>query len=337
MNRALGGRERDRKERTRRRGEQGAWMRPRSRRLEQEDAVRSSPSGWLAVLAMRLLARLPLAAAHAVGSIGGSLLARLPTPQRHVTRVNLAIAFPELSRHEREAHLRASLAHLGRSITELGALWTWDRARLLDLVRSVEGEEHLRSSLALGRGVILATPHLGSWEVLNAWVSCHHPFLVLYRRPRRVEVDRFALAGRSRFGARLLPAGRRAVGELLRELEAGGFLGMLPDQDSGDGAGVFVPFFGELANTGVLLPRLLARTGAALILGSAERLAGGRGFHVRLTPASAATRSTDVAIAAAALNADIERMIRARPEQYLWSYRRYRIRPPGSEDPYKSG
>jgi KDO2-lipid IV(A) lauroyltransferase len=112
-------------------------------------------------------------------------------------------------------------------------------------------------------------------------------------------------------------------------------VGMLPDQDSGEGAGVFVPFFGELANTGVLLPRLLARTGAALIFGSAERLPGGRGFHLRFAPASAATHSSDLATAAAALNEDIERMIRARPEQYLWSYRRYRIRPPGSDDPYK--
>jgi KDO2-lipid IV(A) lauroyltransferase len=333
-------RETDRKERTKRaRGEgrePGAWLRPRSRVLEPAAPGRASVGGLAAVLALRVLACLPLRLAHWLGMSGGRLLALLPTGARKVTRINLRIAFPEKTPAERARLARASLAHMGRAMAELGAVWTWERERILGLVRSIEGEETLRAALAEGRGVVAISPHLGSWELAALYLTMHHPFVALYRPPRRSELERFAQRGRSRFGGQLLPASARAVRELLRELAAGGLVGAMPDQDSGDGAGIFVPFFGELANTGVLVPRLLERTGARLIFVYAEREARGAGFHLRYVAASDAAHSTDLATAAAALNRDIERLVRSMPEQYLWSYRRYRIRPPGMQDPYKT-
>ncbi len=334
-------RETDRKERTRRGQREsrapGAWLRPRSRALDRTPAGRRSLEGRATVLALRLLARLPLGVAHRVGAALGRVLAWLPCSQRSVTRINLALCFPDASPADRSRLERASLSHLGRMMAELGALWTWDRERILALVRSVEGEEVIRTSLDRGRGAVIVSPHLGSWEMTTAYASIRHPGLGVYRPPRQGDLDRFVCAGRSRFGGRMLPAGARAVRELLRELEAGGLVGLMPDQDSGDGAGIFVPFFGELANTGVLVPRLVARTGARLILAFAERCARGEGFHLRFAPASEAAHSSDLVVAAGALNQDIERLVRRVPDQYLWSYRRFRIRPPGMEDPYKRG
>jgi lauroyl/myristoyl acyltransferase len=83
----------------------------------------------------------------------------------------------------------------------------------------------------------------------------------------------------------------------------------------------------------MLLPRLAAHTDALVVVTYAERLRDGR-FHMRFVPASAGIGDSDVERAAAVLNADVERAVRATPEQYLWSYKRFRIRPPGFPDPY---
>jgi KDO2-lipid IV(A) lauroyltransferase len=110
----------------------------------------------------------------------------------------------------------------------------------------------------------------------------------------------------------------------------------MPDQDPRRGAGVFVPFFGVPANTSTLVSRLAARSGAAVMLAFAERLPGGAGFRLHFRAASEAVRDTDLVRSASALNLDIERLVRERPEQYLWSYKRFSVRPPGEANPYRT-
>ena len=66
----------------------------------------------------------------------------------------------------------------------------------------------------------------------------------------------------------------------------------------------------------------------------AERLPGG-GFRINFTPASDEVADPNVEVAAAAMNRDVERHVRALPEQYLWSYKRFRIHPPGGDNPYR--
>jgi KDO2-lipid IV(A) lauroyltransferase len=202
-------------------------------------------------------------------------------------------------------------------------------------VRRVHGEEHVERAMAAGRGVVLAVPHLACWEILGYHCSLRWPMTSLYRAPRMKELETFTRDARGRFGAHLVPAGLGATRALLRALRAGQIVAMLPDQDAGEGAGVFVPFFGIEVNTMTLVSGLAARTGAPVVLGHSVRLDRGRGFDLHFVPASPAVRDRDPLVAAAALNADIERLVRERPEQYLWSYKRFRFLPPGRPDPYR--
>jgi KDO2-lipid IV(A) lauroyltransferase len=90
------------------------------------------------------------------------------------------------------------------------------------------------------------------------------------------------------------------------------------------------PFFNLPANTMTLLPRLAAKTGAAVIFCYAERLSKNRGFHLHFLPGSAQIGHADPLTGATALNAGIETCVRRLPEQYQWSYKRFKIRPPGT-------
>ena len=291
--------------------------------------------GRVAVRAVEFLGSMPLPTARRLGAFVGAAAAVLPGRSSRTARVNLDIAFPELDPRVRRALRLRSLVQSGRTFAEVGAWWTWDLARIEREVVEVAGECHLRDPLAAGRGAILAAPHLGSWELLGMWASARWPMTTLYREPRVREIDRFFRESRGRVGATLVPAGLHAARTLIRALRRGELVGILPDQDTGVGAGVFVPYFGKLANTMTLIHGLARASAAVVVLGWAERLPDDRGHVLHFVPASQEVYDPDPAVSAAALNRDVERLVRSCPEQYLWTYRRWRVRPPGERDPYR--
>ncbi|RMG29916.1 MAG: lipid A biosynthesis acyltransferase [Gammaproteobacteria bacterium] len=304
----------------------GAWPPWRGRRRSGVAERRAR----LALALVRACARLPLPLAHALGAALGWLLARVPNRTRRVAAINLARCFPELSPAARRRLLRRSLVEAGKTLTEVGALWTWPREALAPLVREIRGREAVDAALAAGRGVILATPHLGSWEMAGHVCGMEWGITSLYRPPRLQGVEAFMKAGREHLGARLVRTDRRGVRILYERLRAGGVVGILPDQEPGPEGGVFAPFFGHPAWTMVLLPRLARRTGAAVFVGYCERLPRARGYRLHIHPVDAAAiRDADPGTAAAALNRAVEACVRACPEQYQWGYRRFRTRPPG--------
>lgn len=289
--------------------------------------------GRLAGLALRTLALLPLPLLRLLGAKVGLLASWLPVRERRVTEVNLRIAFPDLDPRARRRLARRSMMQTGRTFAELSAIWSWSSERLHRHVLEVRGEEAVAEAVESGRGVIMALPHLGAWELLGIYCPARWPFTGLYRAPRMRELERFIRAARERHGARLVPAGQGAVRSLYRAVGRGEIVAILPDQDAGEGAGIFVPFFGETANTMVLLPRLAARTRALVVFAWVERVRGG--FRVHFVPASEAIYDRDLKRSAESMNRDVERLVRGCPDQYLWSYKRFRIRPPGTSDPYR--
>ena len=281
-------------------------------------------------LFLRFCALLPLRGAHALGAGLGRLLAVLPNRSRTVTARNLALCFPELPPQERRRLAARSLQEMGKTATETGTLWCRDAGRVLALVRAVSGKEAVDQALSAGKGGIILTPHLGNWEMVGLYCSAHYPLTSLYRPPRMQGLEEFMRAARERAGARLVPTNAAGVRYLYRALAGGEFIGMLPDQEPGQGNGAFAPFFGIPAYTMSLLARLAQRTGAPVFFAYAERLARGAGFHLHFAPAPQGFGQGDVEEITAAMNAGVESCIRRIPEQYQWSYKRFRTRPEGA-------
>ena len=144
------------------------------------------------------------------------------------------------------------------------------------------------------------------------------PMTVMYGQPRMAWLEPIMIAGRSRWQATVAPANLRGVRMFYRTLQHGGAVGLLPDQAPRDGEGVWADFFGRPAYTMTLVGRLQRATGAAVIMAFAERLARGRGYHLHFEEVPTARFDEG------ALNRAIEAQVRRRPEQYLWSYFRYK-------------
>lgn len=285
-------------------------------------------------VSLRVLARLPLRAIHALGAAIGLSLYVLPTESRRIARRNIELCFPQLDLRQRRALLRSSLLETGKGLLEASALWLWTADRTVGLVREVEGQAELDNAFAEGRGVVVLGPHLGCWELTGLYCSHHYPMVSLYRPFRIPRVDALMRAARERAGARLLPVDRAAVLGVRRALQRAELVGILPDQDPAQRAGVFTPFFGVEAHTMTLASRLVRQSGAAAVFAFAERLPGGSGFRLHFQRAPGALADPDPARAARALNQGIERCIAISPAQYLWVYRRFKTRPAGEASLY---
>jgi lauroyl/myristoyl acyltransferase len=126
---------------------------------------------------------------------------------------------------------------------------------------------HLTDGIASDRGVILALPHLGNWDLAGAWVTTklETPFTTVAERLKPESLyDRF-VAYREGLGMEVLPhSGGTAFGTLARRLRDGGLVCLVSDRDL-SASGVEVEFFGE-ATRMPAGPALLAQQTGALLL-----------------------------------------------------------------------
>lgn len=299
-----------------------------------------------------LVARLPWRWLYRLGELMAVVVLRPASRESRVTACNLRIAYPQMHPVQRAQLQQAVLRTTARQLMETLRLWTRPHAGNLALIREHHGTAHLDAAVAGGRGVIIAAPHYGNWELLNQWLAARTPLAILYAPPEspvgeaflnRVRADDSHADGGSADDQppRVTQVRAEAAGvrQLFRRLGAGGVLGILPDQQPKQGDGEFAPFFGTQALTMTLLGRLAARSGATVLMAYCERIdshADGPGFALHLEPAPAGVADADPRVAVAALNAAVERIARRDPAQYQWTYKRYSLRPPGSgeDNPY---
>ncbi len=285
-------------------------------------------------LLLNLSARLPLRLNHRFGNWLGKLLMLSDNEQRRSAQINLARCFPELDTEQQQQLLQDTLTETGKLFFESGRLWLGSKSSFSELTQEVHGEEHLHTGLAKGKGVILAIPHLGNWEVIGLYCSSHYPMTSLYRPPRVEGIDTLIRESRERFGAKLVPTNAKGVRALYQALANNELVAILPDQDPRESGGIFAPFFGIQANTMTLLSRLVSKSQATVLCTYAERLPDSRGFAIRFEPAPQELHDKDVNTSVAALNQMVEKSIRRIPAQYQWGYKRFRTRPEGEKDFY---
>ena len=244
--------------------------------------------------------------------------------ERRVTRDNLARAYPMLDHEQRARLARISLRHSIVTALELGFAWQGKASAVNASIKHIEGLSLLEEAQALKKGVIVLAPHFGNWEVLNFWLSSHMPFTAMYEPPRIQRLDDIIRAGRERMGAHLVPTTARGVSALLKALKRGEAVGILPDQVPDDAGGVMAPFYGYPAYTATLLPKLVSRTGAQVIVSVARRLPRGEGYTLHFMHADERVYADDDATAAHGVNASVENVIALDPAQYQWEYKRYK-------------
>jgi len=276
------------------------------------------------LLLCRLVAALPLAAVHSLGALIARIAFVVAGGERRRLDENLRRAG-----YGDPALRRSVIEESGKTLLELPWIWLRPQEEIVKLVRDVVNPEVFLQAKERGKGIIFLTPHLGCFEVSAQFASLHSPITVMFRPPRQRILEPLLRAGRARGNIRIATADRKGVFALLRALRNGETVGILPDQVPSRGEGEWAAFFGRPAYTMALATRLRDATGATVILAFCERLprAAGYRIHLRSMPDPEPGES-----AARHLNRALEDLIREKPEQYLWSYNRYKV-PPGVASP----
>lgn len=277
---------------------------------------------------------MPLRLNHAMGAIIGWCLYHYPSQARAISAKNIALCFPDLSPSEQDKLTRQSLQEGGKTLTEMAYFWMQPAEKSLGLIKRISGQEYLDLALTARCGAFISAPHLGCWELVGIYCASRSPMTTLYRPPKLASLDKLVRDGRQRAGAKVVPTSARGVRALLEAIKSGELVGILPDQDPGEGNGVFVPFFGLATNTMTLLSRLASKSGAPVIFAYAERLPHAQGYHLHFVPAAVAINDPDPMISASQVNLTLEQCVRALPTQYQWSYKRFKTRPSGDADMY---
>lgn len=280
----------------------------------------------------RILGHLPLSLMQRLGALLGWLvwLSSSPYRRRFESQAQAAGFTAE--------QYRPAVAAIGMMVTELPWLWLRPNSQgVLHLVRW-DGEALFEAALDAGKGVILALPHIGCWEMIGQSLAERYgptrgPLVALYRPARKAWLAPLVASSRDRPGLKAVPTSVSGVRSLIRVLRGGGYTAILPDQVPPLGQGVWAPFLGRPAYTMTLLSRLAQQSGARVLLCWCERLPIGQGYvmHFELLDApELQDTSASAEAAATAVNAGMERLIRRAPGQYLWSYARYK-QPAGEE------
>jgi KDO2-lipid IV(A) lauroyltransferase len=277
----------------------------------------------------------------------------LPTAQRIAARVaralfdrggkrvdyvltNLRIAFPDLSDAERARIGRESYVNLALNLIDVARGRDWTPADVRARV-DAEGLEIAAAVLGAGKGAVALTGHIGSFETLVRAVPAFGIPVTVIGRPlgNRLLRDEM-IRQRTSTGAELLMH-RNVLPKMLRAVKQGRVVAVLNDQYARRSRGVFVPFLGVRASTSLGLAILALRSGAPIV--PAYSIRTGPDHHrmvIRppLETPDTGDRRKDAELLTARCNEVLGEIIRAHPEQWMWSHRRFRHSPDLPGDPY---
>ncbi|AQT95633.1 lipid A biosynthesis lauroyl acyltransferase [Pseudomonas azotoformans] len=289
---------------------------------------------WLGLGLLWLVTQLPYRALLAIGRLLGAGMYRVAGERRRIAARNLELCFPEKSAKERKHLLKENFASTGIAFFEMAMSWWWSRQRLARLAH-VEGLEHLKQAQLDGKGVILMALHFTTLEIGAALLGQKHTIDGMYREHGNPLFDYIQRRGRERHNLDSLAVEREDVRGMLKLLRAGRAIWYAPDQDYGAKQSIFVPLFGIQAAT-VTATSKFARLGKALVVPfTQERLADGSGYRLVIHPPLTGFPGESDEVDCLRINQWVEASVRECPEQYLWTHRRFKSRPPGEAKLYE--
>ncbi len=261
----------------------------------------------------RVLRAFPAGLRHAAAAPGGTAWFWLSRAQRNAALDNYAAALGRERSDPQVARVaRSAFQNYGRMLMDFLLLGSLTPQELMARM-SVDGLEHLDAGLARGKGVIMATPHMGSWDMAGSYAGAlgYRISAVAERFPG--SLNEAVVATRQRFGLNVIMLGRSAVRGITEALQANGGVALLCDLEQGPG--LTVSFFGRRATVPGGPAAFALKTGASLVPACQYASAPGR-YHVHLDPPLAVREGdTKESLMQAVINR-FEDFIKERPDQW---------------------
>jgi KDO2-lipid IV(A) lauroyltransferase len=285
-------------------------------------------------LVLALLRALPYSIASVLLDQLAHLIFRIDAKHRRIARINLCIAFPELSDRDHDRIARKSFQNLARNLLELSRYHRLTADNIASRVAydPDSGLNNYEAARAKSNGILYLTGHFSAWELLPTAHALHgYPLSFVTRPLDNPYLEKYLRSFRETAGNKVI-AKKNSARQVLSVLKVGGGVGILMDQNTGLNEGTFADFFGMPAGTTTSVALLALRTEATVLPGYLTPRLHGR-YAIKFLPPVELIRSgnlnSDIQANTELFNKILERIVREQPETWLWGHKRWKLQPPG--------
>lgn len=276
--------------------------------------------------------RLPVGFVYALMHTLTLLVYRLDAKRRLLTQKNLALAFPQITKEEREKLAKEVYNELSKTIAEILLMFVGR----FDIDEAVVNKEEIIARLQEAtqespRGIVAMTAHFSNWELLAHFLAKHGlPMLVVGREGNNKLIeDRITQPFRKRYGNDTTTK-KKAILSMVKRLKSGGNVGILIDQKAGGPNALKVDFFGKPAQTITSIAMLKQKFDPKVIPFFAARVGEGKYKIIMQEPIEYCAEEEEddakkIEKMTAKYNEVMESVIRAYPSQWFWMHNRWRI------------
>ena len=273
-----------------------------------------------------LLSRLPFSFSSWFAKRVGDIFYFCAFKRRKIALGNLQRVYANtLSTAQKRTITRKSFENTALSILELFLIKKIKKNAAQHFV--IRGQENLEVALSHGKGVILVTSHLGSWECLEfLFYLTHIPCLVIVKNIKNEYLDKKIDDLRRETTVTPIPK-KNAIRGALAELHKNHVVAVLIDQWGGKD-GLWINFFGSPTSTTSLPARLAKKTGCLLVPAYCLRKGAGQ-YEIQVfpqVPLPHDEKDWETSVTKR-LNEMLELHIRQYPEQWSWAHRRWKAKP----------
>jgi len=261
----------------------------------------------------------------------GSIAFLLLPGWRRTALENLDIAYGDrLSRREKRRIAVQSFQHFISVTLELLHLPRLTKRSDFWKCVGIDGFEHARKALDMKKGVIFVTGHTGNWE-LSGFVSSilGIPFFPVARPIENApRINEYLMDLRRRSGMKIVMK-RGALRTMVRALKDGAALAFIMDQNAGR-HGVLVDFFDRQVSAHPSAAGMALKFGVPVVAAYSYRVGAGFNYRIHIEPIVEMVRTgdadRDLQENTQRIISILEGFVRAHPEQWLWSHRRWRLK-----------
>lgn len=250
-----------------------------------------------------------------------------------IARRNVEIAFPDKPLAEREQIIHRSIREFARLIVDAARLPLLDDAWIRDQIEFPNRELFERLHREGKTGCIIATGHLGSFELLaHSAAIMGFPLSFIVRDFTIPKLDKWWRSIREAKGNTVISR-RGAYRQMVRDLKSGRDVGILFDQNVTRNRAVFVDFFGRPAATTRALGLAAASVQCPVVVSCVQYLGRDRyricceEIETHDLYTGAISRDDVVRTVTERASRVFEGMVRERPEAWFWMHRRWRTTP----------
>jgi len=286
---------------------------------------------WILILLMRIGVFIPFSTQVIIGRTIGKAIYPFMSKLRSTAYSNISHCFPEKKQSQVNALVKSHFEAIGISLFETANAYYASDKKIIKLL-TTKNEHFFKDALKQEGGIILLCAHFMPLMLGSRALLINHTIANIYRPQNNKLFDQAMVKGYKNHGAVMIKS--TDIRSIVKAINNSLPIWYAPDQDLGEKNSVFALLFGIPTATASATARLAKNNNTRVIPYSFIRTK--KGYEMSFEEPLQNFPCNNPVDDATTTNMILEKQIKKTPEQYLWIHRRFKTRPEGAKNFYKS-